>query len=167
VRVVVEGERERERERERELQRKRERKCEEERELCRVDGEKSDCRRTKPQHRSVDDEEPATMLTPSPRPLALAWQLYARGAIITSSTHPSRSLKTSAGCSEGGKKDTAEEKKSKSSTSTTSKKTTDPKKNNNTSSKPLPDAKEEIGGPRGPEPTRYNDWEKNGRVSDF
>ncbi|KAK5583001.1 hypothetical protein RB653_004591 [Dictyostelium firmibasis] len=25
----------------------------------------------------------------------------------------------------------------------------------------------EIGGPRGPEPTRYNDWERNGRVSDF
>ncbi|MFN7039288.1 MAG: DUF1674 domain-containing protein [Alphaproteobacteria bacterium] len=27
--------------------------------------------------------------------------------------------------------------------------------------------KEEIGGPKGPEPTRYGDWEKNGRVSDF
>jgi hypothetical protein len=26
---------------------------------------------------------------------------------------------------------------------------------------------EEIGGPKGPEPTRYGDWEKNGRVSDF
>ncbi|HYW93191.1 MAG TPA: DUF1674 domain-containing protein [Gammaproteobacteria bacterium] len=25
----------------------------------------------------------------------------------------------------------------------------------------------EIGGPRGPEPTRYGDWEKNGRCSDF
>lgn len=25
----------------------------------------------------------------------------------------------------------------------------------------------EIGGPRGPEPTRYGDWEKGGRVSDF
>lgn len=25
----------------------------------------------------------------------------------------------------------------------------------------------EIGGPKGPEPTRYGDWEKNGRVSDF
>jgi Protein of unknown function (DUF1674) len=25
----------------------------------------------------------------------------------------------------------------------------------------------EIGGPAGPEPTRYGDWEKNGRVSDF
>lgn len=26
---------------------------------------------------------------------------------------------------------------------------------------------EELNGPRGPEPTRYGDWEKNGRVSDF
>ncbi|HEV8391501.1 MAG TPA: DUF1674 domain-containing protein [Dongiaceae bacterium] len=25
----------------------------------------------------------------------------------------------------------------------------------------------EIGGPSGPEPTRYGDWERNGRVSDF
>jgi hypothetical protein len=25
----------------------------------------------------------------------------------------------------------------------------------------------EKGGPKGPEPTRYGDWEKNGRVSDF
>jgi len=25
----------------------------------------------------------------------------------------------------------------------------------------------EIGGPRGPEPTRYNDWEQKGRCSDF
>jgi hypothetical protein len=29
---------------------------------------------------------------------------------------------------------------------------------------PLP---KEIGGPKGPEPTRYGDWERNGRVSDF
>ncbi len=38
--------------------------------------------------------------------------------------------------------------------------------------KPLPakpDVKrpKEIGGPKGPEPTRYGDWEVNGRVSDF
>jgi hypothetical protein len=26
---------------------------------------------------------------------------------------------------------------------------------------------EEIGGPSGPEPTRYGDWEKNGRCIDF
>ena len=25
----------------------------------------------------------------------------------------------------------------------------------------------EIGGPKGPEPTRYKDWEKNGRCVDF
>jgi hypothetical protein len=25
----------------------------------------------------------------------------------------------------------------------------------------------EAGGPKGLEPTRYGDWEKNGRVSDF
>lgn len=25
----------------------------------------------------------------------------------------------------------------------------------------------EIGGPQGPEPTRYGDWERNGRCSDF
>ncbi|MFI4968228.1 MAG: DUF1674 domain-containing protein [Gammaproteobacteria bacterium] len=34
-----------------------------------------------------------------------------------------------------------------------------------------PDAKsqqpKEIGGPKGPEPTRYGDWEKNGRCIDF
>jgi hypothetical protein len=26
---------------------------------------------------------------------------------------------------------------------------------------------EEIGGPSGPEPTRYGDWERNGRCIDF
>lgn len=30
--------------------------------------------------------------------------------------------------------------------------------------KPLP---KEYGGPTGPEPTRYGDWERNGKVSDF
>jgi hypothetical protein len=25
----------------------------------------------------------------------------------------------------------------------------------------------EIGGPKGPEPTRYGDWEKGGRCTDF
>jgi len=28
-------------------------------------------------------------------------------------------------------------------------------------------AKREVGGPKGPEPTRYGDWEKGGRCSDF
>jgi hypothetical protein len=30
-----------------------------------------------------------------------------------------------------------------------------------------PQMPKEIGGPTGPEPTRYGDWERNGRVSDF
>jgi hypothetical protein len=35
-------------------------------------------------------------------------------------------------------------------------------------SKPAkPALPKEIGGPKGPEPTRYGDWERNGRVSDF
>jgi hypothetical protein len=25
----------------------------------------------------------------------------------------------------------------------------------------------EIGGPKGPEPTRFGDWERNGRCTDF
>ncbi|MBX9596350.1 MAG: DUF1674 domain-containing protein [Roseomonas sp.] len=29
---------------------------------------------------------------------------------------------------------------------------------------PLP---KEIGGPKGPEPTRYGDWEQKGRATDF
>jgi hypothetical protein len=30
-----------------------------------------------------------------------------------------------------------------------------------------PRAPSEIGGPKGPEPTRYGDWESNGRCTDF
>jgi hypothetical protein len=30
-----------------------------------------------------------------------------------------------------------------------------------------PERPKEIGGPKGPEPTRYGDWESNGRCSDF
>ncbi|MGE0715586.1 MAG: DUF1674 domain-containing protein [Alphaproteobacteria bacterium] len=33
--------------------------------------------------------------------------------------------------------------------------------------KPAPAAPREIGGPKGPEPTRYGDWEVNGRCTDF
>ena len=35
--------------------------------------------------------------------------------------------------------------------------------------RPSPDAGpvEEVGGPKGPEPTRYGEWEVNGRVVDF
>ena len=29
------------------------------------------------------------------------------------------------------------------------------------------EAPRETGGPKGPEPTRYNDWERNGRCVDF
>jgi hypothetical protein len=38
-----------------------------------------------------------------------------------------------------------------------------------TASKPAAGQKmpKEIGGPSGPEPTRYGDWERNGRCSDF
>lgn len=32
---------------------------------------------------------------------------------------------------------------------------------------PQPSMPKEIGGPKGPEPTRYGDWERNGRCSDF
>ena len=31
----------------------------------------------------------------------------------------------------------------------------------------LPKKKKEIGGPEGPEPTRFGDWEKKGITSDF
>ncbi len=31
----------------------------------------------------------------------------------------------------------------------------------------LPPSVTEIGGPKGPEPTRYGDWERNGRCIDF
>jgi hypothetical protein len=33
--------------------------------------------------------------------------------------------------------------------------------------KSAPDKPREIGGPKGPEPTRYGDWEVNGRCTDF
>jgi len=32
---------------------------------------------------------------------------------------------------------------------------------------PKPAREREIGGPKGPEPTRYGDWETNGRCTDF
>ncbi len=32
---------------------------------------------------------------------------------------------------------------------------------------PAPKLPPEIGGQKGPEPTRYGDWEKNGRCTDF
>jgi hypothetical protein len=33
--------------------------------------------------------------------------------------------------------------------------------------KPAQDQPREIGGPKGPEPTRHGDWEYNGRCTDF
>ena len=33
--------------------------------------------------------------------------------------------------------------------------------------KDRPALPKEVGGPTGPEPTRYGDWERKGRVSDF
>lgn len=33
--------------------------------------------------------------------------------------------------------------------------------------RPDPDTVPEIGGRKGPDPTRYGDWEKNGRCIDF
>jgi len=32
---------------------------------------------------------------------------------------------------------------------------------------PVPEPPKEVGGRDGPEPTRYGDWEKNGRCIDF
>ena len=32
---------------------------------------------------------------------------------------------------------------------------------------PVKEPGKEIGGPKGPEPTRYGDWEKKGRCIDF
>jgi hypothetical protein len=36
-----------------------------------------------------------------------------------------------------------------------------------TPAKAPPGKPKEIGGPKGPEPTRFGDWEQKGRVSDF
>lgn len=41
---------------------------------------------------------------------------------------------------------------------------TEPKPEPKAEPKPAP---RETGGPKGPEPTRYGDWERNGRCVDF
>ena len=47
-------------------------------------------------------------------------------------------------------------------------KTSPAKPETNATPKPeAPKLPKEIGGPKGLEPTRYGDWEKNGRCSDF
>ncbi|KAJ2721886.1 hypothetical protein GGI07_003677 [Coemansia sp. Benny D115] len=47
----------------------------------------------------------------------------------------------------------------------------EPVKNNDDPLKPFPNninpKTGEVNGPRGPEPTRFGDWERKGRVSDF
>ena len=48
--------------------------------------------------------------------------------------------------------------------SVTADKAPDAKAPDTAAAKPAPD---EIGGPSGPEPTRYGDWERGGRCSDF
>ena len=37
----------------------------------------------------------------------------------------------------------------------------------NKSNRKSPSTKKEVGGPKGPEPTRYGDWEKEGICYDF
>jgi len=39
--------------------------------------------------------------------------------------------------------------------------------NNATATPPRKEQPKEIGGRQGPDPTRYGDWEKNGRCIDF
>jgi hypothetical protein len=43
----------------------------------------------------------------------------------------------------------------------------EPKAEDKKAPQPPPTPPKEIGGPKGPEPTRYNDWEKGGRCVDF
>jgi len=47
--------------------------------------------------------------------------------------------------------------------------TADPKAGPTATDKPAspPEAVEEIGGPKGPDPTRFGDWSVNGRCIDF
>lgn len=47
--------------------------------------------------------------------------------------------------------------------------TDQPRKEETKLEKPKAEQKpiEEVGGPQGPEPTRFGDWEKGGRCSDF
>jgi hypothetical protein len=42
-----------------------------------------------------------------------------------------------------------------------------PKVQPDTTAAEKPAMPEEIGGPKGPEPTRFGDWERKGRCSDF
>jgi len=128
--------------------------------------EKSDDRTTDSHRKNIEISSPTTMPHASARPLALAWQLrtvfHSRSTLVASSSQQWLSTSASSAAeASAASKDTAGKKKP-----STSKEQHDPKqKKKNEPQKP--ESKEEIGGPRGPEPTRYNDWEKNGRVSDF
>ena len=42
-----------------------------------------------------------------------------------------------------------------------------PQKDDIKQTEPKKEPPRETGGPKGPEPTRYNDWEKGGRCIDF
>ena len=44
---------------------------------------------------------------------------------------------------------------------------TSDKENKPKENRPQESKSEETGGPKGPEPTRYGDWERNGRCVDF
>ncbi len=44
---------------------------------------------------------------------------------------------------------------------------TDKKPSGKKPEKPTLEEKKEVGGPKGPEPTRYGDWEVAGRCTDF
>ncbi len=47
------------------------------------------------------------------------------------------------------------------------KKTEEKKNTNKANKKNFKKKVKEVGGPKGPEPTRYGDWEVKGKVSDF
>lgn len=47
------------------------------------------------------------------------------------------------------------------------KKTVDDDETRGAPPKRKPDAPRELGGPKGPEPTRFGDWERDGRCVDF
>lgn len=107
------------------------------------------------------------MALASTHPLALAWRLrialHSHSALYTSFPKGSLALSTSTASLKGenaADADADSEKEKSTSTSTPSIKKEEAKSKK-------PGDKEEIGGPKGPEPTRFNDWERKGRVSDF
>ena len=57
--------------------------------------------------------------------------------------------------------------KSPKATEPTTQKNVDETKKHETAKTPASSLKKEIGGRGGPEPTRYGDWEKDGKCVDF